>query len=28
MRHRDTGVLLNEEAKATFGYNLIVPLVG
>jgi outer membrane protein assembly factor BamB len=28
MRHRDTGVLFHDEARATAGYTLIVPLVG
>ncbi|MEE8445721.1 MAG: aryl sulfotransferase, partial [Alphaproteobacteria bacterium] len=28
MRHRDTGVLLHDEARATPGFTLIVPLVG
>ena len=28
MRHRDTGVLVHDEARATPGFTLIVPLVG
>ena len=28
MRHRDTGVLLYDEGRATPGFTLVVPLVG
>lgn len=28
MRHRDTGILLHDEARATSGFTLITPLVG